>query len=135
LVSSLLAISPENKPLFSAFAPHDPERNPPVASTLDTACYDADLLIYRQRRVPGRGTTRRLQAADVLRRLAGVRVSGATGHMIYQQTFRFLTVLQLPFLELPTVGIHKRNLLKAPGSEAAAGSFLLGQLHVWQPIL
>jgi hypothetical protein len=27
--------------------------------------------------------------------------------------FRFLTVLQSPFLQLPSIGIHKGNLLKA----------------------
>src|SRR5580692_3058455 len=35
------------------------------------------------------------------------------GGEIAIKLFRFLTVLQSPFLELPSVGIHKRNLLKA----------------------
>src|SRR5580658_4049317 len=35
------------------------------------------------------------------------------GREIAIKLFRFLTVLQSPFLELPTVGIHKCNLLKA----------------------
>jgi hypothetical protein len=35
------------------------------------------------------------------------------GREIAIKLFRFLTVLQSPFLELPSVCIHKRNLLKA----------------------
>src|ERR1700722_16087864 len=35
------------------------------------------------------------------------------GREIAIKLFRFLTVLQSPFLELPSVGIHKPNLLKA----------------------
>jgi hypothetical protein len=35
------------------------------------------------------------------------------GREIAIQLFRFLTVLQSPLLKLPSVGIHKRNLLKA----------------------
>jgi len=35
------------------------------------------------------------------------------GREIAIKPFRFLTVLQSPFLELSTVRIHKRNLLKA----------------------
>jgi hypothetical protein len=35
------------------------------------------------------------------------------GRELAIKLFRFLTVLQSPFLELPTVAIHKRNLLKA----------------------
>src|SRR5580692_5968323 len=35
------------------------------------------------------------------------------GREIAIKLFRFLTVLQSPFLKLPSVGIHKRNLLKA----------------------
>jgi hypothetical protein len=34
------------------------------------------------------------------------------GREIAIELFRFLTVLQPPFLELPSVGIHKRNLFK-----------------------
>jgi hypothetical protein len=35
------------------------------------------------------------------------------GREIAIELFRLLTVLQLPFLELACVGIHKSNLLKA----------------------
>jgi Domain of unknown function (DUF4136) len=38
---------------------------------------------------------------------------GLPGREITIKLFRFLTVLQSPFLELPSVCIHKRNLLKA----------------------
>jgi hypothetical protein len=38
---------------------------------------------------------------------------GLSGREITIKLFRFLTVLQSPFLELPSVRIHKRDLLKA----------------------
>ena len=55
----------------------------------DTACFDADVIIDRQRRVPWRGTPQRLKSADVLRRLGGVACLLPLGKMISSYIYIF----------------------------------------------
>src|SRR6266852_9241039 len=62
---------------------------------------------------PFRDAAHRDQTSAHARSPPSPRASSSPGSRDHGRTFRFLMVLQSPFLELPSLRIHKRNLLKA----------------------